>query len=100
MQNKFCSMSNYEQTAVLLNDILIGTLMTGRQRLVQALKGKRMDKVRIKAEAKRVEGSAKKKGGDVTGDAKLKAKGAEKPAGKGKNALGSKKDTLFNTFST
>jgi uncharacterized protein YjbJ (UPF0337 family) len=79
--------------------------MGGRQRsqrfsLVQALKGKRMDKVRIKAEAKRVKGSAKKVGGDVTGDAKLKAKGAEKSAGKGENALGSKKDTLFNTFST
>ena len=56
-----------------------------------------MDKVRIKAEAKRVKGSAKKVGGDVT---KLKAKGAEKSADKGENALGSKKDTLFNTFST
>ena len=57
-----------------------------------------MDKVRIKAEG--VKGSAKKAGGDVTGDAKLKGKRAEKSAGKGENALGSKKDTLFNTFST
>ena len=58
-----------------------------------------MDKVRIKAEG--VKGSTKKTGGDVTGDAKLKAKGkAEKPAGKGESALGSKKETLFNTFST
>jgi uncharacterized protein YjbJ (UPF0337 family) len=56
-----------------------------------------MDKARIKAEAKRANGSAKKAGGDVTGDAKLKAKGAEKPAGKGENALGSKTDTLFNS---
>jgi len=59
-----------------------------------------MDKVRIKAEAKRVKGSAKKAGGHVTGDAKLKGKRAEKAAGKGEKALGSKKDTLFNTFST
>jgi uncharacterized protein YjbJ (UPF0337 family) len=58
-----------------------------------------MDKVRIKAEG--VKGSAKKAGGNVTGDAKLKAKGkAEKSAGKGESALGSKKETLFNTFST
>jgi uncharacterized protein YjbJ (UPF0337 family) len=59
-----------------------------------------MDKVRIKAEAKGVKGPAKKAGGNVTGDAKLKAKRAEKAAGKGESALGSKKETLFNTFST
>jgi uncharacterized protein YjbJ (UPF0337 family) len=60
-----------------------------------------MDKVRIKAEAKRVlKAPPKKVGGDVTGDAKLKAKGAEKPAGRVENALGSKNDMLFNTFST
>jgi uncharacterized protein YjbJ (UPF0337 family) len=60
-----------------------------------------MDEVRIRAEAKRVKGSAKKAGGNVTGDAKLKAKGkAEKRAGKGESALGNKKETLFNTFST
>ena len=38
---------------------------------------------------------------DDEDDAKLKTKGrAEKPAGKGESALGSKKETLFNTFST
>jgi uncharacterized protein YjbJ (UPF0337 family) len=68
---------------------------------VRATKGKQMDKVRIRAAAKQIKGSVKKTVGKVTGDAKLEAKGkAEKAAGKGESALGSKKETLFNTFST
>ena len=60
-----------------------------------------MNTARIKAEGKRIKGSTKKAGDNVTGDAKLKAKGrAEKAAGKGESALGSKKETLSNTFST
>jgi uncharacterized protein YjbJ (UPF0337 family) len=60
-----------------------------------------MDKVQIKAAAKQVKGSVKKAADKVTGDARLEAKGkAGKAAGKGESALGSKKETLFNTFST
>ena len=60
-----------------------------------------MDKVRINAAAKQVKASVKKAAGKVTGDAKLEGKGkAEKAGGKGDSALGSKKETLFNTFST
>jgi uncharacterized protein YjbJ (UPF0337 family) len=54
-----------------------------------------MDKVT----AKQVKGSVKKAARKVTGAAKLEAK-AEKPGGKGQIALGSKKDALYNNFST
>jgi uncharacterized protein YjbJ (UPF0337 family) len=55
----------------------------------------KMDKVA----AKQVKGTVKKAAGKVTGAAKREAK-AEKPNGKGQIALGSKKDALYDDFST
>jgi uncharacterized protein YjbJ (UPF0337 family) len=63
------------------------------------MKGTKMEKVRTKAAAKQVEVSVKKSA--PTGDVKLRAKrNAEKALGKGKGALGRKKDKLSNDFST
>jgi uncharacterized protein YjbJ (UPF0337 family) len=52
-----------------------------------------------KVAAKQVKGTVKKAAGKVTGAAKREAK-AEKPNGKGQIALGSKKDALYDDFST
>jgi uncharacterized protein YjbJ (UPF0337 family) len=59
-----------------------------------------MEKIQTKGAAKQIEGSGKP--GKGTGDVKLKVKGnkADKAVGKGQSALGSKKDTLSNDFST
>jgi uncharacterized protein YjbJ (UPF0337 family) len=59
-----------------------------------------MDKDRIKGPAKQAKGSGKETA-KLTGVAKVGAKGnAEKALGKGRGALGSKKDKLSNDFST
>jgi len=59
-----------------------------------------MEKVRIKAPAKPAKGS-ENAAAKSTDNAKLRAKGgADKALGKGKGALGSKKEKLSNDFST
>jgi uncharacterized protein YjbJ (UPF0337 family) len=56
-----------------------------------------MDKVRIKGPAKQAKGSGK----ETAAAAKVGAKrNAEKALGKGRGAIGGKKDKLSNDFST
>jgi uncharacterized protein YjbJ (UPF0337 family) len=62
---------------------------------------KQMDTTRIRRAAKLIDGSGKAAKVAGAGNAKLKAKGkADKAVGKGRSALGGKKDTLANGFST
>jgi uncharacterized protein YjbJ (UPF0337 family) len=59
------------------------------------MKGKRMDKDRIKGAAQQAKGTVKEAAGKVTGDTKLQAEGkANKAAGKVQNVVGRLKDRL------
>jgi uncharacterized protein YjbJ (UPF0337 family) len=60
-----------------------------------AMKGKRMDKDRIKGAAQQAKGAVKEAAGKVTGDTKLQAEGkVDKAAGKVQKGIGGLKDTL------
>jgi uncharacterized protein YjbJ (UPF0337 family) len=59
------------------------------------MKGKRMDKDRIKGAAQQAKGAVKEAAGKVTGDTKLQAEGkVDKAAGKVQKGIGGLKDTL------
>jgi uncharacterized protein YjbJ (UPF0337 family) len=59
------------------------------------LKGKNIDKDRVKGSAAQAKGAVKEVAGKVTGDAKLEAEGKnDKVAGKVQNAVGGLKDAV------